>query len=171
MDLLSLDGDLHMKVGDEIYHPDLGVLKVLDWSDPSLLTVVKKEDERQTPFKIGRQSGWTRILQEGKENSETYLEGGAMAKQGKPKLSEEEFVVRAIKKLRKPPYKGIHSVYSGFNQAFKEYFGTNPVAMTQRLTEEGKIATRPVKGGVMLYLPQEAPAAGEDALEKILEED
>ena len=35
-------------------------------------------------------------------------------------LNEEEFVFRAIKRLRKPPYKGIHSVYSGFNQAFKE---------------------------------------------------
>jgi len=33
------------------------------------------------------------------------------------KISEEEFVFRAIKRLRKPPYRGIHSVYSGFNQA------------------------------------------------------
>jgi len=49
-----------------------------------------------------------------------------MAKAGKKKISEYDFVVKAIKKLRKPPYKGIHSVYSGFNQAFKEYFGTNP---------------------------------------------
>jgi hypothetical protein len=28
------------------------------------------------------------------------------------KISEYGFVVRAIKKLKKPPYKGIHSVYS-----------------------------------------------------------
>jgi hypothetical protein len=125
-----------MKAGDEIYHPDLGVLKVLDWSDPSLLTVVKKEDERQTPFKIGKQSGWARIKEEDEEN---HSEGIPMAKEGKPKLSEEEFVVRAINNLRKPPYKGIHSVYSGFNQAVKEYFGTNPVEMTQKLAEEGKI--------------------------------
>ena len=157
-----------MKVDDEIYHPDLGVLKVVDWSDPSLLTVVKKEDERQTPFKIGKQSGWTRIQEEDEEN---HSEGIPMAKEEKSRLSEEEFVVRAIKKLRKPPYKGIHSVYSGFNQAFKEYFGTNPVEMTQRLAEEGKIVTRPVKGGVMLYLPQDAPKAAEDALAKILDED
>ena len=160
-----------MKVGDEIYHPELGVLKVLDWSDPSLLTVVKKEDERQTPFKIGKQSGWTRIKEEEEENFEAYSEGMSMAKEGKPKLSEEEFVVRAIEKLRKPPYKGIHTVYSGFNQAFKEYFGTNPVEMTQRLAEAGKIVVRPVRGGVMLYLPQDAPAAGGDALAKILDED
>lgn len=168
---LSSYGDWHMKAGDEIYHPDLGILRVLDWSDPSLLTVVKKEDERQTPFKIGKQSGWKRIEAEGKENTEAYSEGVAMAKEEKSKFSEEEFVVRAIKKLRKPPYKGIHSVYSGFNQAFKEYFGTNPVEMTQRLAREGKIVARPAKGGVMLYLPQEAPAAGEDVLAKILEED
>lgn len=160
-----------MKVGDEIYHPDLGVLKVLDWSDPSLLMVVKKEDQRQTPFKIGKQSGWTRIKAEEEENFEAYSEGISMTKEGKPRLSEEEFVVRAIRKLRKPPYKGIHSVYSGFNQALKEYFGTNPVEITQRLAEEGKIGTRPVKGGVMLYLPQDAPAAGGDALAKILDED
>jgi hypothetical protein len=160
-----------MKVGEEIYHPDLGVLKVLDWSDPSLLTVVKKEDERQTPFKIGKQSGWTRIKGEHQENCEPYSEGVSMAEEEKTRLSEEEFVVRAIKKLRRPPYKGIHSVYSGFNQAFKEYFGTNPVEITQRLAQEGKIVTRLVKGGAMLYLPQDAPRAGEDALAKILEED
>jgi len=34
-------------------------------------------------------------------------------------INEEEFVLRAVKRLRKPPYKGIHTVYSGFNQAFK----------------------------------------------------
>ena len=160
-----------MKVGDEIYHPDLGVLKVLDWSDPSLLTVVKAEDERRTPFKIGKQSGWTRIEGKEQDNGEAYSEGISMAKEGKPELSEEEFVVRAIKKLRKPPYKGIHSVYSGFNQACKDYFGTNPVEITQRLAGEGKIVVRPAKGGVMLYLPQDAPRVAEDALAKILEED
>ena len=89
------------------------------------------------------------------------------------KLSEYEFVVRAIKRLRKPPYKGIHSVYSVFNQAFKEYFGTNPVETTQRLAKEGKIVTRPVKGGVMLYIPEEAPGQTDSkrVLRKILGED
>jgi hypothetical protein len=37
------------------------------------------------------------------------------------KLSEYEFVIKAIKRLKKPPYKGVHSVYSDFNQAFREY--------------------------------------------------
>jgi len=73
------------------------------------------------------------------------------------KLTEEEFVVQAIKRLKKDPYRGIHSVYSGFNEAFRKYFGTNPVEATSRLAAEGKIETRPFKGGVMLFLPGEAP--------------
>jgi hypothetical protein len=89
---------------------------------------------------------------------------------GKKKISEYEFVVRAIKKLRNPPYKGIHSVYSGFNQAFKDYFDTNPIQTTQRLAKEGKITIRPVKGGVMLYVPEDAPGQTDSkrVLEKIL---
>jgi hypothetical protein len=73
------------------------------------------------------------------------------------KLTEEEFVLQAIKKLRKEPFRGIHSVYSGFNEAFRKYFGTNPVEVTSGLAAEGKIETRPFKGGVMLFLPGEAP--------------
>jgi len=73
------------------------------------------------------------------------------------KLTEEEFVIQAIKKLRKDPFRGIHSVYSGFNEAFKKYFGTNPVEATTKLATEGKVETRPFKGGVMLFLPGEAP--------------
>jgi hypothetical protein len=73
------------------------------------------------------------------------------------KLTEEEFVLQAIKKLRKEPFRGIHSVYSGFNEAFRKYFGTNPVEATSRLAAEGKIETRPFKGGVMFFFPGEAP--------------
>ncbi|OGP75252.1 MAG: hypothetical protein A2V86_09880 [Deltaproteobacteria bacterium RBG_16_49_23] len=73
------------------------------------------------------------------------------------KLMEEEFVLQAIKKLRKDPFRGIHSVYSGFNEAFRKYFGTNPVEATTRLAAEGKIETRPFKGGAMIFLPGEAP--------------
>ena len=73
------------------------------------------------------------------------------------RLTEEAFIVQAIKKLRKDPYRGIHSVYSGFNEAFRKYFGTNPVEATTQMAAEGKIETRPLKGGVMLFLPGEAP--------------
>jgi hypothetical protein len=73
------------------------------------------------------------------------------------KLTEEEFIVQAIKKLRKDPFRGIHSVYSGFNEAFRKYFGTNPVEATTKLAAEGKVETRPFKGGAMLFLPGEGP--------------
>ena len=88
------------------------------------------------------------------------------------RISELEFILRAVRKLRKPPYKGIHSVYSGFNRAFRDYFQKDPIDTTTRLAEEGKIVTRPVKGGVMIYLPDEAPAprGSEDVLSKILDE-
>lgn len=96
-----------------------------------------------------------------------------MKETGEKKISEYDFVVRAIRKLRKPPYKGIHSVYSGFNQAFRDYFGKDPVGLTTRLEKEGKLVTRPVKGGVTLYLPEDAPAssASKAVLDKILEDD
>jgi len=87
------------------------------------------------------------------------------------KLTEEEFVVQAINKLRKDPYRGIHSVYSGFNEAFRKYFGTNPIEATSRLVAEGKIETRPFKGGMMLFLPGEAPKrpSTEEVIKMILE--
>lgn len=87
------------------------------------------------------------------------------------KLSHEEFVKKAIVSLRKEGYKGIHTVYSGFNTAFKKYFdGENPVEVTNKLAKEGKVVVRPVKGGVMLYLPEDAPVVkdiGDDALKKM----
>jgi hypothetical protein len=87
------------------------------------------------------------------------------------KLSHEEFIKKAIVSLRQEGYKGIHSVYSGFNNAFKKYFGgENPVEVTNKLAKEGKIVVRPVKGGVMLYLPEDAPVSrdlGNDALKKM----
>ncbi|MBF0506882.1 MAG: hypothetical protein HQL09_08595 [Nitrospirae bacterium] len=87
------------------------------------------------------------------------------------KLGLEEFVKKAIVSLRKEGYKGIHTVYSGFNEAFKKYFeGEDPVKATNQLASEGKIVIRPVKGGVMLYLPEDAPAMkgqGDEALKKM----
>lgn len=42
--------------------------------------------------------------------------------------------------------------------------------VTNKLAQEGKIVIRPVKGGVMLYLPEEAPASrvvADEALKKM----
>lgn len=88
------------------------------------------------------------------------------------KLTEDEFVLRAIEKLRKPPYKGIHTVYSGFNQAFRKEYNSDPVVVTNRMAGEGRITIRPVKGGVMLYLAQDAPGSMnvQEVLRKIKED-
>lgn len=86
------------------------------------------------------------------------------------KLSHEEFIKQAILKLRTGNFKGIHSVYSGFNEAFKKYFdGENPVEITNKLAKEGKIIIRPAKGGVVLYLPGEASSMtrADEALKKM----
>lgn len=85
------------------------------------------------------------------------------------KLTHGEFVKKAIVSLRRNPYKGIHSVYSGFNEAFRAYFGDDPVKCTNQLAAEGVIETRPARGGIMLYLPGEAPArsTGKDVLKKM----
>ena len=91
------------------------------------------------------------------------------------RLSHEEFIKKAIFSLRKEGYKGIHTVYSGFNTAFKKYFeGENPVDVTNSLAQDNKLVIRPVKGGVMLYLPEDAPQTkniGDEALKKMGLED
>ena len=88
-------------------------------------------------------------------------------------LNHEEFFKVGILRLRDiSKSRGIHSVYSGFNQAFREYFDEDPIETTQILTKENKIEIRPVRGGVMIYLPGDAPGqrvdAGKKALSKIL---
>jgi len=88
----------------------------------------------------------------------------------KNKLTQEEFVKLAITRLRLENYKGIHSIYSGFNDAFKIYFdGANPIDATGELSRLGKIVIRPVRGGVMIYLPGDGPemSRGDMALKKM----
>ena len=86
-------------------------------------------------------------------------------------LTPEEFVLKAIERLRTPPYKGIHTVFSGFNEAFREYFPLlDPIRFTNQLAQEGKVVIRPAKKGVLLYKAGEAPpiTQGKEALEKII---
>jgi hypothetical protein len=58
------------------------------------------------------------------------------------KLTYEEFVKQAILKLRTGNYnnyKGIHTVYSGFNEAFRKYFdGANPIEITNQLAQQNE---------------------------------
>ena len=84
------------------------------------------------------------------------------------RLSHEAFIRKAIVSLRKDSFKGIHTVYSGFNEAFKKYFpGEDPVETTNALAANGKLTIRPVKGGVMIYLPEDHPGA-DSAADKAL---
>lgn len=85
-------------------------------------------------------------------------------------LSFEGFVRLAVLRLRNANFKGIHSVYSGFNEAFKKYFeGGDPVQATTELAGAGKLVIRPARNGVMLYLPEDAPQGdrGDRALRKM----
>jgi len=85
-------------------------------------------------------------------------------------LSPEEFIRLAVVRLRAANFKGIHSVYSGFNEAFKKYFeGADAIKATTEFAEAGRLVIRPAKNGVMLYLPEEAPQGdrGERALRKM----
>lgn len=92
-----------------------------------------------------------------------------MNKKEQEKLNYEEFFKIAILKLRNiSKSRGIHSVISGFNQAFREYFGEDPIKITQELVNKGKIEIRPVKRGVMIYLPGEAPQSRDDLGKKAL---
>ena len=90
-------------------------------------------------------------------------------------LTKEEFVLQAVKKLRTGNFKGIHVVYSGFNEAFREYFNDDPVKFVKELEEKGIVSTRPVRGGVMLYVSSERSTSGakkktSKALSKILDD-
>ena len=86
------------------------------------------------------------------------------------KISYESFVKTAILKLRQKDYKGIHTVYSGFNLAFKNYFkDEDPVKHVKQLEKDEKFAVRIVKGGVMIYLPEDASSANTNIASKALE--
>ena len=70
------------------------------------------------------------------------------------KLTIEEFTLRAIEKLASTGKGTIHTVYSGFNDGFREYFpGQNPVVEVKKLVDEGKISFRLCKGGAIIGKP------------------
>ncbi len=74
------------------------------------------------------------------------------------KINKDEFVYRAIRKCRKPPYKGIHTVYSGLNEVFRQYYGEDPIGHINAMIAAKKIYGHPAKRGVMIYLPEDSPA-------------
>ena len=73
-------------------------------------------------------------------------------------LPPEEFLRRAVIRLRRGTAKSIHSVFSGFNSAWRQYYGDDPVEGVKALERAGKCVTHPTKGGVRIYLPEDAPS-------------
>lgn len=85
-------------------------------------------------------------------------------------VSPQEFTLKAIEVLKErksqsgrinpntgKPYVGIHTVYDGFNAAFKDYFGTDPVEAVNAMVKAGIIAGHPTRGGYMIYAIEDAP--------------
>ena len=83
------------------------------------------------------------------------------------KLPVEEFVRRAIEKLRESPNKGIRMAKSGFAHAFKEYYGLDPQVEVANLVEKGKVVTRGEGDDLLIYLTADAPIS--DTLRRILD--
>ena len=86
----------------------------------------------------------------------------------KDKRTKEWFVLRAIctlnglnKKDSKPDklvfYPGIHVVFSGMNQGFRDLFGCESTDTVDAMDLTGQIEKRGAKGGPMIYLPGEKP--------------
>lgn len=86
------------------------------------------------------------------------------------KMSPDAFVKQGIEKLRQGKDQGIHVVYSGFNQAFRQYFnGEDPRPHLDRLAAEGVITVRPARGGATIALGDGKPHISSSAvLDKIL---
>jgi len=74
------------------------------------------------------------------------------------RMSYEEFYRRGILQYRNlDESRGINPFYSKFYEKLKQYYGynINPREITDLLASEGKIETKFVKGGIMIYLPGE----------------
>jgi len=85
-----------------------------------------------------------------------------MAKQ----LTHLEFIQKAYDTLRKVDaqgrqYTGLHTVYSGFNEAFRKYFPKDdPIKVVDTLKKSGEISVRPCRGGAMIYIGEMTPDDG-----------
>ena len=69
-------------------------------------------------------------------------------------LSPEAFVLRALEVLPEKGKSGFHTVFSGFNAAFRKTFpDVDVVTLTKTMAAEGKISVRPAKRGAWLSKP------------------
>lgn len=104
---------------------------------------------------------------------ETPKPKATFAKGARPDVAHAVFVINAIRVLRRPPFKGIHSVYSGLNRNFGLNYGLDKAQTIEaigKVVASGVVSSRPVKGGIMLYIPGEMPGStrDDDVLGKIL---
>ncbi len=87
------------------------------------------------------------------------------------RLSHEAFFLRAIETLKPEGREGVHTVFSGFNEAFRDYFpGDDPVVVMKSLAEAGKIKLRTARGGAVIYPPDfelPNPKSAKDVLGKM----
>ena len=84
------------------------------------------------------------------KKAKTGANGKATGFEGK--VSLKEFVEKVIKAKRKAPYKGVHVVFSGFNEYFREYYGFDPRQYIDQLVEEGFLTKVVTKGGAIITL-------------------
>lgn len=86
------------------------------------------------------------------------------------KLSHEQFTMQAIRSLRDTNKGlGIHTVYSHFNAAFRQYFSEDPVLAIKLLVEQGKVTMHYTKGGAMIYDPKDKPQSAVKTADKVLD--
>lgn len=86
------------------------------------------------------------------------------------KLSSAEFTLMCIEAgAEGSRSKGIHTLFSGYNEAYRAYFdGADPIEAVDKLTEEGVIDSRRAKKGRMIYKKGEMPATTVDKAGNLL---
>ncbi|KKM93679.1 hypothetical protein LCGC14_1205880 [marine sediment metagenome] len=82
------------------------------------------------------------------------------------KIGLEQFFRQAMAQFRKlhpdAKSKGMHAVFSGFNESLREYYGFDQaqgIAAMNELVKAGKLVSIPRIKGPMLYLPGDAPSS------------
>ena len=83
------------------------------------------------------------------------------------KMTHLEFIQKAYETLRKPGkngvvYVGMHTVFTGFNEAFRKYFDADPVKAVEKLAASGELRVRGARGGAIIYLGDDVAASGGD---------
>ncbi|MEM5866945.1 MAG: hypothetical protein QXG39_03385 [Candidatus Aenigmatarchaeota archaeon] len=80
----------------------------------------------------------------------------------------KEFIVLKIKGHKaQTGYKGYNPVWGKLNETLRE-LGYDPREIYEEMQREGKIKIRPIKGAVLLYLPEDVTDTQKETLKKEL---